>query len=98
MKHRALVTLLLGIASSTGQAIEQPCPNGYGNVVAYPEEYADATGNRPDGDVERARTAVLAGRDPTEVLPPTAAGAPYDSHPYLNGGNFGDRASATGCE
>jgi hypothetical protein len=97
MRRIALLTLLLAVANPAALAIEPPCPDPYGNV-AYPEHYDDPANARPDSDVERARAAVLAGLDPSETLPPTAAGQPYDDHPYLNAGKFGEHASATGCE
>ena len=86
-----ILAALLTIASPVlaDQPYQHPYQNGgYWDGLASPSQNNSST----ESDVERAQAAILAGKDPTEVLGATAAGTkPFTRHPYLNSGYFGER-------
>lgn len=86
-----ILAALLTIASPVlaDQPYQHPYQNGgYWDGLASPTQNTSST----ESDVERAQAAILAGKDPTEVLGATAAGTkPFTRHPYLNSGYFGER-------
>lgn len=90
MKPMILAVLTaIAIPVLADQPYQHPYQNGgYWDGLASPTQNTSST----ESDVERAQAAILAGKDPTEVLGATAAGTkPFTRHPYLNSGYFGER-------
>jgi len=90
MKPIILVALLtMASPILADQPYQHPYQNG-GYWDGLPSTSPNTTAGA--SDIERAQAAILAGKDPTEVLGATAAGTkPFTRHPYLNSGYFGDR-------